>query len=205
LDVINIFNDPIQDPPLANIQNDKPVINEPILVKPEPVTIYNTIAKPRITSGYISEGFEQKPGYSVKQGSGYKSDSGITSKIGMTAEEKAKVREAWNKPVLPNVPEEKIPSLIESIKPFDKPIKQNVEENKNQIEEMNKKIFTIMSENKKIHEDLAKQEEKKSNARHGTKMSYNKKINQYKTKIKNNNLDIYMLTQNINSIENKNI
>ena len=68
----------------------------------------------------------------------------------MTAEEKAQVREAWNKPVLPNVPEEKIPSLIESIKPFDKPIKQNVEENKNQIEEMNKKIFSIMSENKKF-------------------------------------------------------
>jgi len=33
-------------------------------------------------------------------------------------------------------------------------------------------------------------------------MSYNKKINEYKANIKNNNLEIYTLTQNINSIEN---
>ena len=88
----------------------------------EPLTIYNTVAKTRSTSGNTSDGFEQKQGYSMK--SGYRSDSGITFKKPMTAEEIAKVREAWTKTVLPNVPEEKIPSLIESIKPFDKPLEQ---------------------------------------------------------------------------------
>ena len=54
----------------------------------ETLTIYNTVAKTRSTSGNTSDGFEQKQGYSMK--SGYRSDSGITSKKPMTAEEKTK-------------------------------------------------------------------------------------------------------------------
>ena len=69
---------------------------------------------------------------------------------------------------------------------------------------MNLRIFKLLSENKQIQEDLAKQDAKKYKARHGTKMSYNKKIDEYKTYIKKKP-DIYMLTQQINSIENKNI
>ena len=99
----NIFNDPIKDTPLTNVQNDPPIENQPILVKSEPVNIYNTVAKSSSTSGYGSDGgFEQKSGFSVKQGSvkpqsGYQSDSVINSKKGMTQEQRDKVREAWNK------------------------------------------------------------------------------------------------------------
>ena len=47
----------------------------------------------------------------------------------MTQDQKDKVREAWNKTALPNKPEEKIPSLIENIKPFNKPVQVKVAEN----------------------------------------------------------------------------
>ena len=59
----NIFNAPIQDTSLTNVQNDKPVENQSTLVKSEPVNIYNSIAKSRITSGYVNYGrFPQKKG-----------------------------------------------------------------------------------------------------------------------------------------------
>ena len=41
----------------------------------------------------------------------------------MTPEQKAKMKQARINSFLPNKPEEKIPSLIESIKPFDMPMK----------------------------------------------------------------------------------
>ena len=208
----NVFNDPIKDTLLTNVQNDPPVENQPILVKSEPVNIYNTVAKSSSTSDYGSDGgFEQKSGFSVKPRSvkpqsGYQSDSVINSKKGMTQDQKDKVREAWTKNVLPNKPEEKIPSLIESIKPFHKPVQEKEAENNDQkLEELKQRIFKLVSENNQIREDLETQEAKKYKARHGTKMSYNKKIDEYKANIKKNNLDIYVLTQQIKSIENKNI
>ena len=129
----------------------------------EPLTIYNTVAKTRSTSGNTSDGFEQKSGgYSMKQGRGYKSESRYKSESGMTAEQKANMKQDRINSFLPNKPEEKTPSLIESIKPFDKPVQEKVAEQNNQkLEGLTQKIFKLVSENKKINEDLAKQEEKK--------------------------------------------
>ena len=121
------------DTPLTNVQNELPITNEPILVKSGPVNIYNTIAKSRTTSGFGSDGgFEQKSGFSVKQGSGYQSESGYKSESSMTPEQKAKMKQARINSFLPNKPEEKIPSLIESIKPFDKPVQVRVAETNDQ-------------------------------------------------------------------------
>ena len=206
----NIINNPIQDTPLTNVQNVQTIEKSPdkYMKQNEPINIYNTIAKSSSTSGYGSDGFQQKSGFSVKQGSGYGSgyESGYKSESGMTAEQKAKMKQDRINSFLPNKPEEKIPSLIESIKPFDKPVQEKVAENhKQKLEELNQRLFKLVAENKQIQEDLAKQEAKKYKARHGTKMSYNKKIDEYKANIKKNDLDIYVLTQQINSIENKNI
>ena len=56
----------------------------------------------------------------------------------MTPEQKAKMKQARINSCLPNKPEEKIPSLIESIKPFDKPVQLRVAETNDQkVEELN--------------------------------------------------------------------
>ena len=72
----------------------------------------------------------------------------------MTQEQKDKMRQAWTKTVLPNKPEEKILSLIESIKPFNKPVQEKVAENNDQkVEELNQRLFKLVAENKQIQED----------------------------------------------------
>ena len=76
----------------------------------KPVTIMNTVAKSRSTSGNASDGgFEQKSGFSVKQGSRFKSGSESES---MTKEQIDKMRQDRIKLLLPNKPEEKIPSIL---------------------------------------------------------------------------------------------
>ena len=56
----------------------------------------------------------------------------------MTTEQKAKMKQDRINAYLPNKPEEKIPSLIESIKPFDKPVQEKVVENNDQkLEQLN--------------------------------------------------------------------
>ena len=187
----NIFNEPIQDTPLGNIQTEQPVENEPILVKQEPETIFNTIAKSRSISGYASEGglHPKSGGHIINKGGGNKSEGEP-----MTQEQKAKMKEERLKSFFPNKPDEKIPTLVENIKPFDKPYEQPAKQTR---EELNIKLFDLIAKSKKINEKLSKQEAAKQKAPHGTKSIYNDKIKDYKSSIKHNNIKIELLEKQL--------
>lgn len=186
------------DVPLTNIQYENPVENAPILSKQEPETIfsYNTPAPISVNQ---AQGLEQKTGYSVKKpSSGYKSESGYKTEGTMTKEQNKQMREERLKSLLPNKPEEKIPTLTEQRENLMMQQEDNNIRRKMINEKNSEMLFKLIEENNKISKKLSKQETNKKNAPHGTKGSYDEKIKEYKSKIKSNNFKI-------EEIKNKNI
>lgn len=194
----NIFNEPIQDAPLTNIQYEKPIENAPILSKQEPETIfsYNTPAPISVNQ---AQGFEQKQGYSVKPRGGYESDAGYKTDKGtkkqMTSEQKDEMIKN-RLALIPYKPEVQIPTLSEIM---NKKEREQEEKEREQMEindkesmrqSYNDKLFELIAKHKKLNKKLKKTEGEKEDAKRGSKGTYDPKIKEYKSDIKSINFKI---------------
>jgi hypothetical protein len=197
-----------QPPQLSNIQQDKPSENESILVKSENETIHSIInKKPLLPTDELEKIKKlQEDMIKKKRSSGNVSEGGYVTEGGEQAKEKRKT-------FFGNKPEEKIPSLIESIKNKQEAAKKEYIIQQQEIEQMrkndneslrhltNKRLFDLIEQQNIINRKLTKIEKEKKNAVHGTKGTFDDKIKEHKSKLKSTTLNIEILKNKIKSIK----